>query len=82
MYAARFDDPIAHTSALAGLVGVAIVGAVAGAALSSIFGRLWTTGSASSLKMRTTTDIHPAVLEMNSTAAKLTTDRSSIFHWS
>jgi uncharacterized Zn-binding protein involved in type VI secretion len=33
MYAARFDDPIAHTSALAGLIGGAIVGAVVGAAL-------------------------------------------------
>jgi uncharacterized Zn-binding protein involved in type VI secretion len=33
MYAARFDDPIAHTSALAGLIGGAIVGAIVGAAL-------------------------------------------------
>src|SRR5215469_9937536 len=33
MYAARFDDPIAHTSALGGLIGGAIVGAVVGAAL-------------------------------------------------
>jgi uncharacterized Zn-binding protein involved in type VI secretion len=31
MYAARFDDPIAHTSALAGLIGGAAVGLVAGA---------------------------------------------------
>src|SRR2546428_10903697 len=33
MYAARFDDPIAHTSAMAGLVGGAVAGAVVGAAL-------------------------------------------------
>jgi len=33
MYAARFDDPIAHTSALAGLIGGAVVGAIVGAAL-------------------------------------------------
>ena len=33
MYTARFDDPIAHTSALAGLIGGAIVGAIVGAAL-------------------------------------------------
>ncbi|MBO0862151.1 MAG: PAAR domain-containing protein [Chloracidobacterium sp.] len=33
MYAARFDDPIAHTSALTGLIGGAIAGAVVGAAL-------------------------------------------------
>ncbi len=33
MYAARFDDPIAHTSALAGLIGGAIVEAIVGAAL-------------------------------------------------
>jgi uncharacterized Zn-binding protein involved in type VI secretion len=31
MYAARFDDPIAHTSAMAGLIGGAAVGLVAGA---------------------------------------------------
>lgn len=33
MYAARFDDPLAHTSAMAGLIAGAAVGAVVGAAL-------------------------------------------------
>src|SRR5262245_8839184 len=37
MYAARLNDPLAHTSAMAGLIGGAVVGALVGAALVATF---------------------------------------------
>jgi uncharacterized Zn-binding protein involved in type VI secretion len=44
MYAARFDDPIAHTSALAGLIGGAAVGLVAGALVGAALAATVATG--------------------------------------